>query len=203
MRTVSYGERTLSPVDRFGVWLSLRALRSDVDWSARPRVLDLGSGYEAALLRALAPRIGAATAVDVSLSPALGADGVRAIEAPIEEALRGLAAGSADVVLAISILEHLQDDATVLRECHRVLAPGGVLAVNVPTWLGKPFLEFSAYRLGLSPAEEMDDHKRYYGRRDLWPLLVRAGFRPSAIRLRYHKVGLNLFGTARAKEATG
>jgi SAM-dependent methyltransferase len=203
MRTVSYGERTLSPVDRFGVWLSLRALRRDVDWSARPRVLDLGSGYEAALLRALAPRIGAATAVDVSLSPALGADGVRAIEAPIEEALRGLAAGSAEVVLAISILEHLQDDAAVLRECHRVLAPGGVLAVNVPTWLGKPFLEFSAYRLGLSPAEEMDDHKRYYGRRDLWPLLVRAGFRPSAIRLRYHKVGLNLFGTARAKEATG
>ena len=203
MRTVSYGERTLSPVDSFGVWLSLRALRRDVDWSARPRVLDLGSGYEATLLRALAPRIGAATAVDVSLSPALGADGVRAIEAPIEEALPGLADASADVVLAISVLEHLDDDAAALHECHRVLAPGGVLAVNVPTWLGKWFLEFSAYRLGLSPAEEMDDHKRYYGRRDLWPLLVRAGFAPSAIRLRYHKGGLNLFGTARTKEAIG
>ena len=203
MRTVSYGERTLSPVDRFGVWLSLRALRRDVDWSARPRVLDLGSGYEATLLRALAPRIGAATAVDVSLSPALGADGVRAIEAPIEEALPGLADASADVVLAISVLEHLDDDAVALHECHRVLAPGGVLAVNVPTWLGKWFLDFSAYRLGLSPAEEMDDHKRYYGRRDLWPLLVRAGFAPSAIRLRYHKGGLNLFGTARTKEAIG
>ena len=203
MRTASYGERALSPVDRLGVWLSLRALRREVDWSARPRVVDLGSGYEATLLRALAPRIGAATAVDVSLSPALGADGVRAIEAPIEEALPGLADGSADVVLAISVLEHLEDDAAALHECHRVLAPGGVLAVNVPTWLGKPFLEFSAYRLGLSPAEEMDDHKRYYGRRDLWPLLVRAGFAPSAIRLRYHKGGLNLFGTARTKEATG
>jgi SAM-dependent methyltransferase len=202
MRTASYGERALSPVDRLGVWLSLRALRR-LDWSARPRVLDLGSGYEATLLRALAPRIGAATAVDVSLSPALGADGVRAIEAPIEEALTGLADASADVVLAISVLEHLNDDAAALHECHRVLAPGGVLAVNVPTWLGKPFLEFSAYRLGLSPAEEMDDHKRYYGRPDLWPLLVRAGFRPSAIRLRYHKGGLNLFGTARAKEANG
>jgi SAM-dependent methyltransferase len=197
MRTVAFGERALSPVDRLGVWLSLRALRRDVDWSARPRVLDLGSGYEATLLRALAPRIGAATAVDVSLSPALGAEGVRAIQAPIEEALPRLEDRSADVVLAISVLEHLEDDAAALRDCHRVLAPGGVLAVNVPTWLGKPVLEFSAYRLGLSPAEEMDDHKRYYGRRDLWPLLVRAGFRPSAIRLRYHKGGLNLFGTAR------
>ena len=198
MRTASYGERALSPIDRLGVWLSLRALQREVDWSARPRALDLGCGYEASLLRSLGPRIGTATAVDVSLSPALGAEGVEAIEAPIEEALPALDDGSADVVLAISVLEHLTDDAGALRECHRVLAPGGVLALNVPTWLGKPLLEFSAYRLGLSPAEEIDDHKRYYGRRDLWPLLVRAGFGPSGIRLRYHKGGLNLFGTARS-----
>ena len=33
----------------------------------------------------------------------------------------------------------------------------------------------------------------YYDKRDLWPMLVRAGFRPSQIRLRYHKFGLNLF----------
>jgi len=196
-RTTAYGERALSPVDRLGVRLSLLALRRDVDWSAHPRVLDLGCGYEASLLRALAPRIGEATAVDVSLSPAVRANGVHAIEAPIEEALPGIADASVDVVLAISVLEHLDDDAGVLRQCRRVLAPGGVLALNVPTWLGKPFLEVSAFRLGLSPAEEIDDHRRYYGRRDLWPLLVGAGFRPSAIRMRYHKGGLNLFATAR------
>jgi SAM-dependent methyltransferase len=188
-RTASYGEQGLSPVDRFGVWLSLRALRHDVDWSTRPRVLDLGSGYEAKLLRALGVE---GTAIDVSLAP-----GVTGIEAPIEEALPQIADGSVDVVLAISVLEHLDDDQGVLRHCHRVLAPDGVLAVNVPTWLGKPFLEFSAYRLHLSPKEEMDDHKRYYAKRDLWPKLVRAGFKPSDIRLRYHKGGLNLFGTAR------
>jgi SAM-dependent methyltransferase len=197
MRTASYGERTLTPVDRLGVWLSLRALRRDVDWSARPRVLDLGCGYEAALLRSLRGTIAAGTAVDVSLSPTLRDDGLEAIEEPIEAALPAIEDASVDVVLAISVLEHLDDDDAVLRECRRVLAPGGVLAVNVPTWLGKPFLEVSAFRLGLSPAEEIEDHKRYYNRRDLWPRLVRAGFRPSAIRLRYHKAGLNLFGTAR------
>jgi SAM-dependent methyltransferase len=197
MRTASYGERTLTPVDRLGVWLSLRALRRDVDWSARPRVLDLGCGYEAALLRSLRGTIAAGTAVDVSLSPTLRDDGLEAIEEPIEAALPAIEDASVDVVLAISVLEHLDDDDAVLRDCRRVLAPGGVLAVNVPTWLGKPFLEVSAFRLGLSPAEEIEDHKRYYNRRDLWPRLVRAGFRPSAIRLRYHKAGLNLFGTAR------
>jgi SAM-dependent methyltransferase len=189
-RSTAYGEeRALTPVDRFGVWLSLRALRRDVDWSSRPRVLDLGSGYEAKLLRALGAE---GTAIDVSLAP-----GVDGIEARIEEALPRIDDASVDLVMAISVLEHLDDDEAVLRECHRVLARDGVLAVNVPTWLGKAFLEFSAYRLGLSPKEEIDDHKRYYAKRDLWPRLVKAGFKPSGIRLRYHKGGLNLFGTAR------
>ena len=48
------------------------------------------------------------------------------------------------------------------------------LFVNVPSWWGKTALEFSAFRLGLSPAEEMNDHRRYYDPRDLWPKLVEA-----------------------------
>jgi predicted SAM-dependent methyltransferase len=98
--------------------------------------------------------------------------------------------------LLISVLEHLWEPQAVLSACHGLLKPGGSLVVNVPTWLGKRFLEFSAFRLGTSPAAEMDDHKMYYDRRDLWPLLVRAGFRPSRIRTRYHKFGLNLFAVA-------
>ena len=43
---------------------------------------------------------------------------------------------------------------------------------------------------------EMDDHKMYYGKRDLWPILARSGFKPSQIRLKYHKFGLNLFAAA-------
>jgi hypothetical protein len=71
-----------------------------------------------------------------------------------------------------------------------------VLLINVPTWRGKTLLELSAFRLGLSPKTEMDDHKMYYDKRDLWPLLVKAGFLPSRLQLRYHKFGLNLFATA-------
>ncbi|PYI71527.1 MAG: hypothetical protein DMF08_08255 [Verrucomicrobia bacterium] len=47
---------------------------------------------------------------------------------------------------------------------------------------------------------EIDDHKMYYDKRDLWPMLVRAGFKPSQIRLRYHKFGLNLFAAATKNE---
>jgi len=192
-RQAAYGEHGLTPVDRLGVWLSLRAVRRVVDWSARPDVVDLGCGYEAALLRALAPRIGSGVGVDVSVSPrADGVPGLSFVRDRVERALPALPAASADVVLAISVLEHLWEPLEALREAHRLLRPGGVLVVNVPTWRGKRALELSAFRLGLSPAQEMDDHKAYYDLRDLWPLLVRAGFRPSALRVRRHKLGLNL-----------
>ena len=46
----------------------------------------------------------------------------------------------------------------------------------------------------------MDDHKRYYDPRDLWPLLVEAGFAPHAIRCRRHKFGLNTFAVCRVAD---
>jgi len=49
-------------------------------------------------------------------------------------------------------------------------------------------------KLHLAPVAEMNDHKMYYDPRDLWPLLVRAGFRPQDIKVKTHKFGLNTYG---------
>jgi hypothetical protein len=43
----------------------------------------------------------------------------------------------------------------------------------------------------------MDDHKMYYNKRDLWPILVKSGFLPSKIKMHYHKFYLNLFSIAK------
>ena len=119
----------------------------------------------------------------------------------IEETLPKLQSETLDVVMLISVLEHLTEPQFVIESAWRLLTGSGLLLVNVPTWSGKRFLEFSAFRLGFSPKLEIDDHKMYYQKRDLWPILVRAGFRPSQIRLRYHKFGLNLFAVARKDDA--
>lgn len=37
-------------------------------------------------------------------------------------------------IIVSEVLEHIQDDVAVIAEMHRVLAPGGTLAVTVPTW---------------------------------------------------------------------
>jgi SAM-dependent methyltransferase len=193
----SYGQHGVTWVDRFGVWLSQRAIRRWLPAGADLRVLELGCGYRATQLLALRDRMKAGVGVDFKIAPELRSlPAMLFHEGPIEEALPKLADGSFDVVLLISVLEHLRDPRAALVAAQRALRPGGVLLVNVPTWRGKFFLEFSAFRLGLSPRVEMDDHKMYYDKRDLWPLLVQAGFRPSGLRLSYHKFGLNLFAVA-------
>lgn len=192
-----FGTRSLSPVDRFGVWLSQRALNKHLPKGVMLDMLEIGCGLHAKNLIALQPRIRRGVGVDFKISDeAKRAERLEFIEGPIEVAALGLQPGTFDAVLIVSVLEHLWDPLDVLIKCREWLRPGGVLFVNVPTWRGKMFLEFSAFRLGLSPKCEMDDHKMYYDKRELWPLMVKAGFTPSLIHMHYHKFGLNLFAVA-------
>jgi len=197
-RERSFGQDGESLVDRLGVYFSSRAILAALGGRSGLRALDLGCGYNAKLLRSLAPRLAAGCGVDVAIAPALKSmPGLFFIEGCIEEALPAFASASQDVIFLISVLEHLWEPLAALQACRRILAADGLLLINVPTWLGKRFLEFSAFRLATSPAAEMDDHKMYYDQRDLWPLIVRAGFLPSCIQMQYHKLGLNLFAVCR------
>jgi SAM-dependent methyltransferase len=198
-----YGLDRPTLVDRLGEWLSLRAVRGVVRQFPAPDVLDVGCGYEAATLRDLSRSIRSGMGVDARVSDeAKGISNLRFLERSAEEALPALPSTSFDVVVMVSVLEHLWEPLEALAHAWRVLRPDGALAINVPSWLGKEALELSAFRLGLSTADSVDDHKRYYAGRELWPLLVRAGFRPSRIRIRHHKLGLNLFAVAH-KDAAG
>ncbi len=194
-RTRSFGEGyRLTPVDRFGVWLSRRQIRRWVPTLAGRVIGDFGCGFHALLARSVLGEVARAYLVDVSLAPDLAAhERVVSVQGALPGALRAVPDTALDVALGISILEHLSEPDEMLRQMVRVLKPGGIALINVPSWRGKTFLEFSAFRLGLSPPAEMDDHKTYYDVRDLWPKLVGAGFRPSRIRCFSHKFGLNTF----------
>jgi SAM-dependent methyltransferase len=197
----SYGQHGLTLVDRLGIWLSQRAISRELPNRSGLEVLELGCGFRASQLAALSPRLKHGTGVDFQLAPELASlPNFTFHEGTIEATLPKLAGQAFDAVLLISVMEHLRDPLLVIKAVIDLLKPSGVLLINVPTWRGKAFLEFSAFRLGLSPKVEMDDHKMYYDKRDLWPLLVRAGFKPSLVKLRYHKFGLNLFAVARRED---
>ena len=188
-------------VDRFGVWLSARQIHRYVpDWQGK-RIADIGCGFHATFTRTVLDRVSSATLVDVSVSSDLHSHPkVTVLQGSVPAVLQGLPPASLDVILCISVLEHLWNPLQAVLQFRRLLAPSGSCLINVPSWRGKRYLEYSAFNLGFSPAEEMDDHKHYFDVRDLWPILVRAGFRPSSIRCFAHKFGLNTFAVCGAGE---
>ena len=79
--------------------------------------------------------------------------------------------GSFDRVIAAEVLEHILDDQRAINEVARVLMPGGLAAVTVPSWLPE--------RVCWALSEEYHDtpggHVRIYTRVELEAKLKRAG----------------------------
>lgn len=190
--------RSLTVVDRFGIWLSGHEIRRTIGNFNHLRIADIGCGYHATFARSILDKIQSAVLADITLSPALKTHPkVRALEGYLPNVLSSVESESQDLVMCISVLEHVWNPLAALKELRRILAPGGTCLLSVPTWRGKWFLELSAFQLKTSPAEEMDDHKMYYDFRDFWPLLVQAGFLPHQIRCHRYKFGIGLFSVCR------
>ncbi len=200
LRKDGYGASTRKEtiVDRYGIWLSGYEIRRTIKGFDGLRVADVGCGYHAKFTQSILDKVDSAVLADVTLSPALKSHPkVRAFEGYLPDVLRPVESGSRDLVMCISVLEHVWDPLAALKELRRILAPGGTCLLSVPTWRGKWFLEFSAFRLKTSPMEEMDDHKMYYTFHTFWPLLVQAGFLPHQIRCYTYKFGIGLFSVCK------
>jgi len=83
-----------------------------------------------------------------------------------------LASGSFDVVLCVETLEHVPDHGAAIAELHRVLMPGGIFIVSVPT--EKNELRGS-YKQQLQ-WHEKSGHLHSFSREELGHLLEAAGF---------------------------
>lgn len=80
--------------------------------------------------------------------------------------------GAFSLIAALDVFEHVDDDVMALRECWRILRPGGLLVLTVPAfqWLWGDHDEWSL-------------HRRRYRVVDLRDKLERGGFEP--LRLTY------------------
>jgi len=70
-----------------------------------------------------------------------------------------------DLITALDIIEHVDDDCAALAEYYRIIRKGGILLVTVP-----------AYEFLWGPHDEVNDHKRRYIARGLRNKVEEAGF---------------------------
>ncbi len=100
---------------------------------------------------------------------------------------------SVDIITSLAVLEHLSNHEQHLREVYRILKPNGHLLLTTPTPANKPLLEFLAFRLQVTDATEIADHKCYLSGADLRTKLQAAGFTDQNITTRTWQFGLNNF----------
>lgn len=129
------------------------------------RVLDVGSGdawFATELARSLP-----SDARFVCVDAAYRDDVVRALALPARfEARSSLPEGSFDLVLALDVAEHVEDDLAFVGALRERVAPSGALLFTVPAW---PAL-YSDHDRALG-------HHRRYSHAAARSLLERAGFR--------------------------
>lgn len=129
------------------------------------RVLDLGCGTGGVL--AHLDSYGEAIGIDPS-SEAAGYCRQRGVKMAIASGMElPFRDQSFDVVLALDVIEHVDDDVAILREARRVLRPGGVVILTVPAlpWLW-------------SSHDDVNHHRRRYVRRTLEASVRAAKLRP-------------------------
>ena len=105
------------------------------------------------------------------------------IKGRFPEATRSLDAGCFDLVIFNDVFEHLSHPDAVLKECHRLLSPGGLLVINLP--LNSGFFYRCAKLLGRTgwhgPYERLwqkgqaSPHLYYHSRRSISRLVESGG----------------------------
>ncbi|MGQ4614544.1 methyltransferase domain-containing protein [Nocardia sp. R7R-8] len=178
------GERTVPGIAEENYWFRRHeiAYARLLDRCAGKTVLEAGSGegYGADMIAGVAATV---TGVDYDTG---AVEHVRARYPRVEMIQGNLAElplddASIDVVVNFQVIEHLWDQSQFLRECLRVLRPGGELLISTPN------------RITFSPGRDTPlnpFHTRELDATELTELLVDAGFEVSELIGVHHGPGL-------------
>ena len=171
-------------LDRLGVLARAR--------SERPRLIDVGcgGGHLAALARG---RRWLAVGVDIAhqACAVAGRNGEAAVQG--DGALLPLRGGSADMVTLVNVVDQAHEPLTILREAHRVLVGGGLLALRVPN--ARFHQPWARFFIGLGPLARSRGW-------DTYPVMHHFAFTPAGLRQLVERAGFEVLEVSNSAVAS-
>jgi 2-polyprenyl-3-methyl-5-hydroxy-6-metoxy-1,4-benzoquinol methylase len=97
-----------------------------------------------------------------------------------------------DLIVALAVIEHIDEPIvkSIFEKFKTLLKPGGCILITTPLPASKPLLEFLAF-LGLLDKENINEHKHYWQKTELYNLAHSTGF--SIGKYKKFQFGLNQF----------
>ena len=135
-------------------------IRSYLYKNIKPVVLDIGCGENFLLLNGIKDKIDKGYGIDKQIVNK-SIENITLINKNIEKGIP-FQKDEIDIITMLAVLEHMNNPLFILKEIERVLKPGGMLLLTVPTLWSKPVLEFLAFNLGIVDPIQIRDHKTYY-----------------------------------------
>ena len=153
-------------LDKFLRKYRIRMVKPTIEKYNNCRLLDVGCGWEAKLLKSIENYIEYGIGIDFK-PPKLKTERLETVEVLLEKELP-FENESFDVVTMLAVLEHLSYLEDILKEIYRVLKNDGRLIITVPSKIAKPILEFLSYKMHVIDRLEIEDHKKYYNKKDIF-----------------------------------
>ena len=141
-------------------------IRRMVDLPKNARILEVGcgTGHNLKMLE----RFGTVDGIEIDAEARAIAEkrlGRKIASAPLPE-LPGIERGSYDLVAALDVVEHVEDDRSAVRALGACLKPGGTLLLTVP-----------AHQWMWSAHDDLNHHKRRYSKRGFAELIAQSPLR--------------------------
>lgn len=138
-------------------------------------ILDIGCGYYPQNLVSLESKIRKGIGIDMDIPATSQSNKISFVECNIERTLP-FPDNEFDCVTILAVLEHLEYPKEIIKECNRVLRPGGRIIVTIPSNYSKPLL-LALAGIGLISREEVYGHRHYFSKKEIEKMLLDSRFK--------------------------
>lgn len=170
--------------------LKLIRFRTVRNWIPKGGILvDIGCGDSSLILNKICRSMDFCIGVDEDISSEVLGN-VQLVQHDLKKKIP-IESDLAHVVTMLASLEHMKFPQAIVQEVHRILKPGGVCLLTVPSPLAKPVLSLFSW-LKLVDPHMISQHHTYFSKKELQDLFRRVGFRQISVNYSFFSFHLKL-----------